>query len=99
MRYLIPRLFSLDLGAILNGEELLPLPDSLLEIEPYLDELERQRVETERRLQRERDIQESKRALEISRQRQAEEKARKQEELCELLGISPKALAKLQGVE
>lgn len=96
VRYLIPQLFYLDLGAILNGEELLPLPDSLLEIQPHLEKLERQRMETEKRLRVEQEVQESRRLHEQWRLMEAERQKSKRARLADELGIDVGVLERLR---
>ena len=88
-------IFFDDLNAIVKGKEL-TLIDDPLEIPKHLAELERQKEEAERKRQEAQREQERKQLEAMWRQREIEERERKKAELCAQLGISPKALAKLQ---
>ena len=95
---LAPSMFFEDLQAIVQGKEL-PLPDDLLAIPTYLAEKVRQKKEAEERRQVEQQAQEHERLMEMWRERDIEAKEMKRAEICAQLGISEKALAKLQEAE
>ena len=75
------------------------MPDDLLAIPTYLAEKVRQKKEAEERRQVEQQAQEHERLMEMWRQRDIEAKEMKRAEICAQLGISEKALAKLQEAE
>lgn len=93
--YLIPHIFFNDVMAIVNGEAL-PLPDALLDIPPYLAELERQKKEAEAKRQAEVQAQEAKKLHEEWRRRHEKARQERQEALADQLGISVKTLGRLQ---
>jgi hypothetical protein len=91
-------IFFKDLIAIVSGEEQ-PLPDDILLIPAYLAKMKLQEEEAERKRQDEQSRREREQLQEMWKQRDREAKERKQAELCSQLGISRKALAKLQEEE
>lgn len=94
--YLLPSIFFEDLSAIVKGEAL-PLPDSLLDIPPYLAELERLKKEAEEKRQAEVKAEEYRLLQEKWKQEAKERQKLKRARLADELGIDVEALEKLRG--